>query len=147
MNAHERLKKLGEHYKCTRGTQNLAEWSKSIKKAAKAEDDSIEVIYDRVFPSGKVPVVIEGKAVEINEKTELPSPTTAISQSHTVDVKAPQFVINIPAPSVSVGHEDNEAATWVYTFERVARQSFVFGSGTLFGVLVSKSVLNALGVV
>jgi len=145
MNTRKRYEALAEHFKLDRKQP----WSKlvsEIKKAAHAtSDDNAETLYDRIILKKSPPKVIEGTAIEVkDEPTKPASPAPAPTNSTTaVDVKAPTIAVNIPAPNVTVHTSAN--GTWFALVERAVSRGFVFGSGLLLGVLVSKHILRVVG--
>ena len=147
MNLRKRLDELGGHFKVPQGSMSMRDWSFAIKKAARAENDSIEVIYDRAF--GKKPIMIEAKAVEV--KTE-PSKPEAVKGTEVkvegaaqrVEVQATVLHFNIPAPNVHVGGSP-PADTWIYTLERVGSHAFTLVAGVMLGLLLAKRVLPLVG--
>lgn len=129
-----KLAALGTHYR-VKGFEKLSfnEKVSAIKKASGKE--LISDAYDAVFPPAKT----QSETVTAVEKPKGPvqiiPPTTT---SHSVDVSAPVFNVNVPAPTVTVQHGD-------LTWSHLARQSWLWINGALMGGLTIALFFMARG--
>lgn len=146
----DRVRKLADHFKVARGTRTLPEWVGEIKKAAKQPNMSLEELYADTFEKASKPAVekvVQAKA-EVIEKSGTSEP--AASQTmvpHTlqrIEVAAPVIQVQ-PQPVVIQGAAVRDLRL-VDVAHRLASNVFIFGSGVMFGVLVSNSLLKALAV-
>jgi hypothetical protein len=150
----KRVKELAAYYKVERGSKSLPEWMKAIKKAAGHEFMGMEELYALTFkPKGAKESAAAEKTTDAVGKEDAEDIKVVradevlppVSHSHRVEVAAPTIQVCLPPTVVHAASVRD--LRLVEIGQRLCMHVFVFGSGMMFGVLMSGAVLKRLAVV
>lgn len=145
MNAKKKIEKLADHYKVKKDGKSANEIWSEIKKVSGKSFASIDALYQEVIEKkGEVakPVEAAKPADKPKEGEVLPPQKSELKidgATQKVDVAAPALNFNLAPASVVVNPGN---VSWAYSLQRAVMHAFVFGSGTMFGILVALAKLK-----
>jgi hypothetical protein len=150
----QKVDELAERFKVVRGSMNADQFRATVKTAAGYPDESIEVIYDKVFNPPKAPEVASERGVEDREIVATPSPrelaqasvVAGEALSHVTAVHGPPVLVHVhspaPVPAQVVEYPPRDRLGIATS---IASRCQTLALGLVVGILISKPVLKALG--
>lgn len=150
----EKLRAVCEHHKLTSASASSKEMFKAVKK--KFPDKSVEYAYSdlpylfrsefekKLTPKAEVPAAAKAEVVATAKEVEIIPPGQPLHMkvdgaNQKVDVAAPALNFHLAPASVSINPGN---VSWAHTLQRSVMYSFIFFSGSMFGVLATLALFR-----